>query len=66
MQNFIVLGYIPGTQVQITFVGWLFIAGFFVALCMSPPPLPKIETINMLTHGLATHLKQWMSEPVVQ
>jgi hypothetical protein len=33
MQNFIVLGYIPGTQIQINFTGWLVITASLV--CMS-------------------------------
>jgi len=34
MQNFIVLGYIPGTQIQINFVGWLVIVSIFCVLTL--------------------------------
>lgn len=34
MQNFIVLGLVPGTQIQLTFIFWLGIAAAFFSLLM--------------------------------
>ena len=34
MQNFIVLGYVPGTHIQITFGGWLMVSAAVILLAM--------------------------------
>jgi len=65
MQNFIVLGYIPGTQIQITFQGWLAIIATTALLYLVRINLPKKEMISLLFANLSERLRLWMSEPVI-
>ncbi len=52
MQNFIVLGYIPGTQIQINFSGWLIISLIFAIGLFVQSAIRHRQTIYLLFFGL--------------
>ena len=81
MQNFIVLGFIPGTHIQITFFGWLVTVGLILCLYLSPislpalpsiptlptlPALPKFETVQLWYNEFSDRFNQWLSESVIE
>jgi hypothetical protein len=65
VQNFIVLGYIPGTQIQITFLGWLGIVACLVGVYALIAKLPSKKTTETMIIIFSERYKQWLSEPVI-
>lgn len=49
MQNFIVLGYIPGTNYQTTFAFWIYVDLVICALVFSPQLLAAVKRMNRYT-----------------
>ena len=48
MQNFIVLGLIPGTQIQINFGLWLVLAGGFIGIALLRIALRYRRTLSII------------------
>lgn len=68
MQNFIVLGYIPGTQIQITFGSWLCIVALFAAFYVRSHKMQLMVSANNIATSfshLSGRWKQWLAEPVI-
>lgn len=50
MQNFIVLGLVPGTQIQLTFTFWMIVSALFVGLLMAVFILARLDEIRTGAH----------------
>jgi len=66
MQNFIVLGYVPGTRFQITFGSWLAIVTGIVATWLIMKYGQREISIDLHFEQLHASLKSWLSQPVIE
>lgn len=53
MQNFIVLGLVPGTQIQLTFTFWMIVSALFVTTLLSVFILARLDSIVAGLHEAA-------------
>ncbi len=56
MQNFIVLGLVPGTQIQLTFTFWMVVSALFAATLFIVCILSRLSSISAGAHKAAEAL----------
>ncbi|TAH35395.1 hypothetical protein EYC59_02350 [Candidatus Saccharibacteria bacterium] len=56
MQNFIVLGLVPGTHIQLTFTFWLVVSALFITILFGVFILARLDSLSTGAHKAAEAL----------